>query len=168
MGAGRRQRELLPRRTRRRGQCQRAGSWASWLIAHMGQRPDVIRPELVRELTRKRVRTAREAPPQGLARPAVGRPLRAGLANLHRRRPRPDDAQRLGQGLSSPRSPIHPDHDTGLALLLNAESGAINDLSLHFWRRVFAEAPLIAAKERDITPDRRAKSAQTAAVATPD
>jgi beta-lactamase class C len=44
-----------------------------------------------------------------------------------------------------------PEHDVGLALLLNAESGAINDLSLHFWRQLFEEPSLSAdgADERD-------------------
>ena len=138
-----------------------------WLTAHMGQRPDVIRPELVSELTRKRVRTARELRRKGwrdlLSDAHYGLGWRIYTVDGH------DLITHSGwvRGFVA-QIAYSPDHDTGLALLLNAESGAINDLSLHFWRQVMAEAPLIAAEERDIPPDRRATSAQTAAVATPD
>jgi beta-lactamase class C len=109
-----------------------------WLIAHMGYRPDVVRPDVVRDLTRKRGRTARELRRKGwrdlLADAHYGlgwRIYTVGGEELvtHSGWVRGFVAQ-VGYSRS---------RDTGLVLLLNAESGAINDLSLHFWREILSE-----------------------------
>jgi beta-lactamase class C len=138
-----------------------------WLVAQMGHRPDVVRPELVRDLTRKRVRTARELRRKG---------WRDFLADAHYGlgwRIYTVEGRELVTHSGWVRGFVAqvgyaPEHDVGLALLLNAESGAINDLSLHFWRQVFAERPLIA----DGTPSGGQKgvatTAKAAVVASPD
>lgn len=117
-----------------------------WLIAQMGHRPDVVAPELVHSLTRKRVRTARELHRKG---------WRDFLADAHYGlgwRIYTVDGRELVTHSGWVRGFVaqigySSEHDTGLALLLNAESGAINDLSLHFWRQVMRERPVIASDE---------------------
>jgi beta-lactamase class C len=138
-----------------------------WLAAHMGHRPDVIAPELVRELTRKRVHTARE-----LRR----KDWRDFLTDAHYGlgwRIYTVDGQELITHSGWVRGFVaqvawSPAHDTGLALLLNAESGAINDLSLHFWRQVLADAPMLVEQSAPGGTDRRTTAAQPTAVTTPD
>jgi len=114
-----------------------------WLVANMGYRPDVVRPDIVQGLTRKRVHTARELRRKG---------WRELLGDAHYGlgwRIYSIDGQDLVthsgwvQGFVA-QVAYSPAHDTGLALLLNAESGAINDLSIHFWRQVMAQPPVTA------------------------
>jgi len=118
-----------------------------WLAAQMGHRPDVIRPEGMLALTRKRVRTTRELRREGWrdflgdAHYGLGwRIYTVGDQDLitHSGWVRGFVAQ---VGYS-------PAHNVGLALLLNAESAAINDLSLHFWRQLFEEPSLLASSGR--------------------
>jgi beta-lactamase class C len=119
-----------------------------WLSAQMGHLPEVVPPELVRELTRKRIRTARE-----LRR----RDWRDVLTNAHYglgwRIYTIEDHELIThsgwvRGFVA-QVAYSPAHDTGLALLLNAESRVINDLSLRFWRQVLRRAPMIASGESE-------------------
>ncbi|MDZ7789250.1 MAG: serine hydrolase domain-containing protein [Xanthomonadales bacterium] len=140
-----------------------------WLVAHMGERPDVIRPELVRELTRKRVRTARELRRKGwrdlLSDAHYGLGWRIYTVDGH------DLITHSGwvRGFVA-QIAYSPDHDTGLALLLNAESGAINDLSLHFWRQVMATEPPMIAQQQPAPTSKKAEAgtSETAIVSAPD
>ena len=138
-----------------------------WLIANMGYRPEVVRPELVRDLTRKRVYTAREMRRKGwrdlLGDAHYGLGWRIYSIGGH------DLVTHSGwvQGFVA-QIGYSPEHDTGLALLLNAESGAINDLSIHFWRQVMAEAPVIVEGSRPLGTGSMATTAKAAVVATPD
>lgn len=139
-----------------------------WLAANMGYRPDVVRPELVRDLTRKRVHTGRELRRKGwrdfLSDAHYGLGWRIYTIDGH------DLITHSGwvRGFVA-QIAYSPEHDTGLALLLNAESSAISDLSIHFWRRVMRERPLIARDAPDIQPSGRASvSASGAAASTPD
>lgn len=138
-----------------------------WLVAHMGDRPDVIRPELVRELTRKRVRTARELRRKGwrdlLSDAHYGLGWRVYTVDGH------DLVTHSGwvRGFVA-QIAYSPDHDTGLALLLNAESGAINDLSLHFWRQVMAEPPMIARQPAPTPKSTEGGTSEAAIVSAPN
>jgi beta-lactamase class C len=138
-----------------------------WLIANMGYRPEVVRPELVRDLTRKRVYTAREMRRKGwrdlLGDAHYGLGWRIYSIDGH------DLVTHSGwvQGFVA-QIGYSPEHDTGLALLLNAESGAINDLSIHFWRQVMAEAPLVAREQPTRAIGTSTPAVRAAATATPD
>jgi beta-lactamase class C len=128
-----------------------------WLTAQMGDRPDVVRADLVRNLTRKRVRTARELRRKG---------WRDFLADAHYGlgwRIYTVDGHELITHSGWVRGFVaqvgySPDHRTGLALLLNAESGAINDLSIHFWKEALKEAPMMAVKS---VPESEAAESRT-------
>lgn len=138
-----------------------------WLAANMGYRPEVVRPELVRDLTRKRVHTTRELRRKG---------WRDFLSDAHYGlgwRIYTIDGQELVTHSGWVRGFVAQigysrDHDTGLALLLNAESSAISDLSIHFWREIMTQASLIA-RPPSAQPSRRgASTARTAAAAVPE
>lgn len=130
-----------------------------WLVAQLGYRPDIIAPAQLDELTRKRVRTSRELRRKG---------WRDFLSDAHYGlgwRIYSVDGQELvtHSGWVSgfvAQVAYSPAHDTGLALLLNAESGVINDLSLHFWKQVFANEPPLSAS----APDRATTGAAAATV----
>jgi beta-lactamase class C len=138
-----------------------------WLIANMGYRPEVVRPELVRDLTRKRVYTAREMRRKGwrdlLGDAHYGLGWRIYSIDGH------DLVTHSGwvQGFVA-QIGYSPEHDTGLALLLNAESGAINDLSIHFWRQVMAETPVMAREQPTRAGSTIATTARATASAAPD
>ncbi len=138
-----------------------------WLVAHMGTRPDVIRPELVRELTRKRVRTSRELRRKGwrelLSDAHYGLGWRIYTVEDH------DLVTHSGwvRGFVA-QIAYSPEHRTGLALLLNAESGAINDLSLHFWRQVMAEPPMIARQPAPTSKSTEGGTSDASIVAAPN
>lgn len=121
-----------------------------WLVAQLGHRPDVIGPELVDAVTAKQVRTSREL------RRKAWRDL---LTDAH-----------YGLGwriyaLGEDEIVLHSgwvrgfvaevaysrDRQLGLAVLLNAESSALNEFTTGFWRRALSDAwlPLQAAIESD-------------------
>jgi len=131
-----------------------------WLIAQMGHRPDVVSPDLVRALTRKRVRTTRELRRKGW-RDFLG-DAHYGLGWRIYTVGDQDLVTHSGwvRGFVA-QIAYSPAHDVGLALLLNAESGAINDLSLFFWQAVFRKPPLVA----DSAPDRDSSGMATSAKA---
>jgi beta-lactamase class C len=137
-----------------------------WLIAQLGHRPDVVRPELVQTLTRKRVRTTRELRRKG---------WRDFLSDAHYGlgwRIYTVDGQDLITHSGWVRGFVaqiaySPRHDVGLALLLNAESGAINDLSLLFWQQSFREPPVMAGSPAERDGSSTARTAK-AAVVLPD
>ncbi len=108
-----------------------------WLTAQLGFRPDVIPPELVIETTEPRTRTLRDL-------------RRRGWRDLL------DDAH-YGLGwriytVGGERIVLHsgwvrgfmadvafaPERGIGLAVLINAESGVLNDITTLFWRQVLA------------------------------
>jgi len=111
-----------------------------WLIAQLGHRPDVIPLAQLEMLTEPRVRTTREL-------------RRRGWRDLI------DDAHyglgwriyRLGDETLYLHSgwvkgfvadiAYSRDRQLGLAVLLNAESGALNDITTAFWRSVFETVP---------------------------
>jgi len=138
-----------------------------WLAAHMGHRPDVIRPELVRDLTRKRIRTARE-----LRRKDWRDFLTDAHYGLGWRIYTVDDRELIThsgwvRGFVA-QIAYSPAHETGLALVLNAESRAINDLSLHFWRQVMNEASLVTRQAPGRESERMTTTAKAAVAVTPD
>lgn len=118
-----------------------------WLIAQMGHRPDIIALELVDELTRKRLRTARDLRQKswrGLLTDAhYGLGWRIYTVGdedivMHSGWVRGFVAQ---VGYSR-------DRRTGIAVLLNAETSALNAMTTHFWKQTLAEPPLIARDEQ--------------------
>jgi beta-lactamase class C len=138
-----------------------------WLIANMGYRPDVVHPELVRDLTRKRVYTAREMRRKGwrdlLNAAHYGLGWRIYSIDGH------DLVTHSGwvRGFVA-QIGYSREHDTGLALLLNAESGAINDLSIHFWEQIMTRPPHFRDQSTARSSDNRTTAAKTAAVVSPD
>ncbi|RFF28823.1 MULTISPECIES: serine hydrolase [unclassified Wenzhouxiangella] len=138
-----------------------------WLAAHMGNRPDVIRPQVVAGLTRKRVRTARELRRKG---------WRDLLSDAHYGlgwRIYSIDGQPLithsgwVKGFVA-QVAYSPEHRTGLALLLNAESGAINDLSIHFWQQALAEPPMVASRAASPSEAAESSTNETSVVSAPN
>lgn len=122
-----------------------------WLLAQMGQQPDVVRPEQVAELTEARVRTLRD-----LRR----RAWRDMLTDAH-----------YGLGwriytVGNEQIILHsgwvrgfvaeiawsPSRQTGLAVLLNAESPALNNITTSFWRAALAEPALLVQDESELPP----------------
>jgi beta-lactamase class C len=119
-----------------------------WLVAQLGHRPDIVSPSLVEEVTRKRVRT-----PRDLQR----RNWRGLVTDAHyglgwRIYTFGDEEIFMHSGwvkgyvadIAYSRA-----RQTGLVVLLNAESGALSEITTAFWRREFAaqhrEEPLMAA-----------------------
>jgi beta-lactamase class C len=109
-----------------------------WLIAQMGYRQDVIAPELVTELTARRVQTSRELRRRG---------WRDLLDNAHyglgwRIYTAGDEDIFLHSGWVQgfvAEVAWSPQRQIGLAVLLNAESSALNEITTGFWRAVLAE-----------------------------
>lgn len=112
-----------------------ANDLGKWLLAQMGSNPDVVPPQIVEQLTAKRVRTLRD-----MRRKA----WRGQLTDAH-----------YGLGwriyqIGKEEIYLHSGwvkgyvaevaysktHRTGLVVLLNAESGAINDITTAFWAAV--------------------------------
>lgn len=116
-----------------------------WLIAQMGHRPDVIAPELVGELTRKRLRTARDM---------RQRSWRGLLTNAHyglgwRIYTVGDEDIVMHSGWVRgfvAQVGYSRERGTGIAVLLNAESSALNAMTTHFWRRTLAADPAMIAR----------------------
>jgi beta-lactamase class C len=115
-----------------------------WLIAQLGHRPDVIDQAQLEALTRSRVRTSRELRRRG---------WRELLTDAH-----------YGLGwrvyeLAGETIYLHSgwvrgfvaevaysrDRQIGLAVLLNAETRALNEITTTFWRAVLAEGPPASA-----------------------
>lgn len=117
-----------------------ANDLGQWLIAQMGYRPDVVPPELLRELITPHIRTPRD---------------------LHRRHWRDmlTDAH-YGMGwriyqIGEEQLYLHSgwvkgyvadiaysrDRRTGLVVLLNAESGVIHEITTGFWKNVLDGEP---------------------------
>ena len=108
-----------------------------WLIAQMGYHPDILPPEVTDELTRERVRTDRELRRRG---------WRELLTDAHyglgwRIYQLGDETIYLHSGwvkgyvadIAYSRK-----HRVGLVVLLNAESGHLNDITTEFWRQTLA------------------------------
>ncbi len=136
-----------------------------WLIAQMGHRPDVVAPELVGELTRKRLHTARDMHQKS---------WRGLLTNAH---------YGLGWRIYTVGNEdiiMHSgwvrgfvaqvgysrDRRTGIAVLLNAESSALNAMTAHFWKQTLTDPPMIVRNEKP-TPQSRAGEVTAAAAAPP-
>ncbi|MFU8830542.1 MAG: serine hydrolase domain-containing protein [Wenzhouxiangella sp.] len=109
-----------------------------WLIAQMGHHPDIVTPALVEEITEKRIRTTRDLRRRGwrdfLTDAHYGLGWRVYTAG--------DDDIYLHSGwvegfvaeIGYSRS-----RQTGLVVLLNAESSALNQITTSFWRQTLAE-----------------------------
>jgi beta-lactamase class C len=118
-----------------------------WLLAQLGHHPAVLPPETIDELLQKRVRTQRDLRRRG---------WREMLTDAHyglgwRIYQVGDDEIYLHSGwvqgfvadISYSRR-----HQTGLVVLLNAESGILGELGATFWASVLqhaAEAPVVAS-----------------------
>jgi beta-lactamase class C len=119
-----------------------ANDLGNWLIAQLGYRPDIVPPQLVEQLTQKHVRT-----PRDLRR----RHWRDMLTDAH-----------YGMGwriydLGGEEIYLHSgwvngyvadvaysrNRRTGLVVLLNAESGAISEITTTFWRDVLNGGSLL-------------------------
>ncbi|MFW5926472.1 MAG: serine hydrolase domain-containing protein [Wenzhouxiangella sp.] len=132
-----------------------------WLIGQMGDRPDVIRPELAAELTRKRVRTARELRRKG---------WRDLLTDAHyglgwRIYTIGDEEIFMHSGWVRgfvAQIAYSRDRRTGLAIVLNAESSALNEIATHFWRQALAE-PLMLVQDERRAPESGSGEVTTAA-----
>jgi len=147
-----------------------ANDLALWLLAQMGQRPDVIAPELVQVLTEKHIRTPRD---------------------LHRRHWRDmlTDAH-YGMGwriyqIGDEELYLHSGwvkgyvadvaysrtRRTGLVVLLNAESGVISEITTGFWKEVLNGEPLADPLHIAVPEEANVLSADAGAqetVAAPD
>lgn len=108
---------------------------AKWLSANMGNNPDVLSPQLLKEVTTPRIRTKRDL---------RHRHWRASLKDAHY-----GYGWRIYQFGESPiiyhsgwvkgfRADIgySPEHEIGFAMIMNAESNLINKLSYDFWKAV--------------------------------
>lgn len=111
---------------------------AKWLIAKLGHRPDVLKLEVVDQVTRPRIRTERSL---------NNRHWRDYLTDAHYglgwRVFRFGDEELVYHGgwVSGFRAEVafSRRHDIGLAVLMNAESSVIGELSTAFWARAFNE-----------------------------
>ncbi|TVQ28401.1 MAG: class A beta-lactamase-related serine hydrolase [Wenzhouxiangella sp.] len=118
-----------------------------WLSAQMGHSPDIVDPMAVRVLTEPRIRTVRDLRRRG---------WRDLLDNAH---------YGLGWRIYSVAGePIFlhsgwvrgfvaeiawsPSRQVGLAVLINAESPALNDITTYFWREMMGRGDLVV----DATP----------------
>ena len=108
-----------------------------WLMAQLGSHPEVIRPEVVDVLTRPRVKTRREI---------YRRHWKNLLTDAHyglgwRIYQLGDHQIAYHSGwVSGFRADVawSEEHDLGFAVLLNAESNSINELTTTFWEMAFA------------------------------
>lgn len=119
-----------------------------WLLAQMGHRPDVITADQVSEITERRVRTARD-----LRR----RAWRDMLTNAHyglgwRIYTVGDEEIILHSGWVRgfvAEIAWSPSRQIGLAVLLNAETPALNNITTSFWRMALAEPMMIVQADDD-------------------
>jgi len=108
-----------------------------WLMAQMGSHPDVIRPEVVQDLIRPRVKTQREVHrrfwKEMLTDAHYGLGWRVYQLGEH------TIAYHSGW-VSGFRADIawSPEEQIGIAVLLNAESNSISELTTTFWEMAFA------------------------------
>lgn len=108
-----------------------------WLQAQLGSQPGVLAPELTAELVKPRVKTRRELYRK------QWKPL---LSNAHYGlgwRVYQLGQERLvyhGGWVSGFRADIafSPTHNIGIAVLLNAESSGISELTTRFWKMIFS------------------------------
>ena len=113
-----------------------------WLMAQLGHRPEVIAPTLVEEVTAKHVRTARDLRRKG---------WRDLLTDAHyglgwRIYTIGDEEIYLHSGWVQgfvAEVAFSRDRQLGLAVVLNAESSALNEFTTGFWRQALAEPPAI-------------------------
>jgi beta-lactamase class C len=124
-----------------------------WLLAQMGNRPDVISADQVSETTRPRVRTARD-----LRRRAWRDMLSDAHYGLGWRIYTVGDEQIIlhsgwVRGFVAEIA-WSPSRQVGLAVLLNAESPALNNITTQFWRMALAEPlMLVDQDENDVDAD---------------
>ena len=122
-----------------------------WLIAQLGHRPDVIAPTAIGQLTEKQVRTARDLRRRG---------WRDLLSDAHyglgwRVYTIGDEELYLHSGWVQgfvAEVAYSRDRQIGLAVLLNAESSAMNEFTTGFWKQVLAE-PMITTRLVDGAPE---------------
>jgi beta-lactamase class C len=108
-----------------------------WLQAQLGSQPDVLSPELVGNLVKPRIKTRREL---------YRKQWKSLLSNAHYglgwRIYQLGDEQLFYHGgwVSGFRADIafSLQHNVGIAILLNAESSGISELTTEFWRLVLA------------------------------
>lgn len=110
---------------------------AKWLQAQLGGKPDVIPPQLLRELSVPRVETRRET---------YRKEWKSIISNAHYglgwRVYQLGDEQLVYHGgwVSGFRADVafSPSHGIGIVVLMNAESSGINELTTRFWRMALA------------------------------
>jgi len=118
-----------------------------WLVAQMGHKPEVIPAQLLEEITRKRVRTAKD-----MRRKVWRDHLQDAHYGLGWRiyRLYGQDLVYHGGWVQGYVADIgySPRHGVGLAILLNAESSVINEISAGFWARLLQSEPVRLAQRR--------------------
>jgi beta-lactamase class C len=139
---------------------------AQWLIAQLGHRPDVIDPLQVENLTHKRMRTLRDLRRRG---------WRDMLSDAHyglgwRIYTIGDEDLYLHSGWVRgfvAEVAYSRDRQIGLAVLLNAESSAMNEFTTGFWQQVLAEQPPALVEVPGKPIDAGVKGASTASESSP-
>lgn len=113
-----------------------------WLVAQMGHWPEVVRPELAAEVTEKRVRTARDLRRRGWrdiltdAHYGLGwRIYTVGEEEIYMH-------SGWVQGFVA-QIGYSRDRQTGLAVLLNAESSVLNEITSQFWKQTLSTPPML-------------------------
>lgn len=108
-----------------------------WVQAQLGNKPDVLSPELVENLRQPRIRTQRE-----LYRKQWKSILSDAHYGLGWRVYQLGDEQLIYHGgwVSGFRADVafSPQHDIGFVILLNAESSGISELTTRFWQMALA------------------------------
>lgn len=114
-----------------------------WLMAQMGSNPEVLRPDVVETLTDPRVKTRRD-----LRRKYWRDMLSEAYYGLGWRIYRLGDEELVYHSgwVAGYRADIawSEKHQLGLAVLMNAESNSISELSTTFWRMAFEQVPAAA------------------------
>lgn len=118
---------------------------AQWLKAHVGARPDVLTPEHLALIRTKHTRTTREK-----HRRFWKNHIKAAHYGLGWRLYNFDGENLVyhGGGIQGFRSSVaySPDLGIGVAVLVNAESRAIDDLNTRFWHQAFQRVQTAEAK----------------------
>ena len=108
-----------------------------WVQAQLGSAPEVLSPEMVASLYKPRVKTRRE-----MYRKQWRTMLTSAHYGLGWRIYQLGEEQLIYHGgwVSGFRADVafSPHHDLGLVVLLNAESGGINELTTRFWQMALA------------------------------
>lgn len=109
---------------------------ATWLMAHLGARPDVLHPFLIDDVTLPRVQTKRD-----LKRKYWRDHLNDAHYGLGWRIYQFDHHELIYHGgwVSGFRTDIawSREYDLGLAILTNAEGSAVSEMTTHFWSQAF-------------------------------